>query len=57
MEAPLSRPPHGDIKRGVTLVVLCALGGLLFMATFAMRIGIRTLNRQLAWDDFTITVA
>ena len=57
MEAPLPEPRGGDVDRGGTLIVLCTLGGSLSTATFFMRIGIRALNRQFGWDDWTITAA
>ena len=57
MEAPLLPPPDGNVNRGSSLVVICAVMGSLSTATMVMRIGIRSVNRQLGWDDLTIGLA
>lgn len=57
MEAPLARPPDGDIDRGTTWIILLAIFGFIAITTTIIRLYVRTLNRQLGWDDFFIGLA
>lgn len=50
-------PSDGDQNRGKALVALITIFGFLSTTTFTLRIGIRSLKRQLGWDDFTISIA
>ena len=57
MDSQIPRPPDGDVNRGTTFIVLAAVFAFLSTATTATRLTVRTLNRQLGWDDFCIGVA
>ena len=55
--AQLPLPPGGDVNRGATLVVLCAVFGFISTTTTIIRVTVRGLSRQLSWDDFAISAA
>ena len=50
-------PSGGDVNRGATLVVLCSVFGFFSTTTSIIRVTVRSLSKQLGWDDFAISAA
>ena len=51
-----SQPPSGgDVSRGLTLIVLCAVLGFISTMITIIRVIVRAFSRQLGWDDVVIS--
>lgn len=53
----LEPPASGDINRGTTFIIIAALFTALSTITTSVRIAVRSVKRQMGWDDLAISLA
>ncbi|KAL8833983.1 MAG: hypothetical protein Q9170_003985 [Blastenia crenularia] len=53
----LEPPAKGDVNRGTSFIIIAALFAALSLITTSVRVAVRSVKRQMGWDDFAISLA